>query len=401
MIQRDYLIIGAGIGGAGVCEALREYDAKGSVTLVGNESTLPYHRPRLLTSLLAAQPAAQPAANAAALESILHLTPEWYAEHHIELRLETLVTQINLERRLAVLNTGQVIEFRKACLAMGSRPRRPQLAGAALGNVTYIRTVRDVLALREIAADAKGIVIIGGGLIAGEAACALRSLGLNNIRIMCRTPFLWQQWLDAETARWLTRFFEENGVPVVNETLNGFEGKTILRNIATKSGNRLPAGLAIVATGAELNLGLVANTPLGSPNGTPVNDYLETDEKGIYAVGDIALYPDAIFGGVRRAGHWESTLEQARVAGGNITAKKRQKYKNLPAHTSTVFGLRFEFIGDFQQPPVRFEIEGERASRQFTARYFQGSKLMGMLLCNQPAEASAAAKEEVLNAHKR
>ncbi len=390
MIQRDYLIIGAGIGGATVCETLREYDRKGSVTLVGNESALPYYRPRLFPSVLAAK--------SPLLEKIAHLTPEWYATNKVELRLETLVTQLNLERRLAVLNTGQVIEFRKACLAMGSRPRRPPVAGATLGNILYVRHLRDVLALREIVAQEKNVIIIGGGMIAAEAASTLRGMGIK-VQILCRYPSLWQKWLDAETARWLTETFVEHGVPVLHETLNGFEGKTVLRNIQTKSGNRFPAGLVIVAVGAEPNLGLVAKTPLGTPNGVPVNETLETDEKGIYAVGDIALYPDPVFGGVRRTEHWETTLEQGRIAGANITGKKRQKYRGLPYHASTVFDLTFEFVGDFRQTPVRFELDGDRTKQKFTARYYQGNKLMGMLLCNQPKGASEAAKEEVLKAN--
>jgi len=358
--------------------------------LVGNESSLPYHRPRLLDTVLAEK--------SPAFKKAVHLAPTWYSDNQIDLRLETLVTQINLERRLAVLNTGQVVEFRKACLAMGSRPRRPQVAGATLGNIIYIRTMRDVLALKEIAAAEKNIVIIGGGLIAAEVAAKLRSLEMN-VKIMCRYPSLWQKWLDAETARWLTEYFSNHGVPLLNETLNGFEGRTVLRNIQTKSGNRISAGLAIVASGAEPNLALVANTPLGSPNGTPVNEYLETDEKGIYAVGDIALYPDPVFGGVRRNEHWETTLEQARIAGGNITGKKRQKYKGLPYHQSTVFDLRFDFVGDFRQTPVRFEIEGDRGQRDFVARYFQGPKLMGVLLCNREAAEVEEAKQAILKAH--
>jgi len=392
MIQRDYLIVGAGIGGATVCESLREYDPKGTVTLVGYESALPYHRSRLFSTVLARN-------DLKALNKIYCHPPEWYAKNHVELRLETLVTQLNLGRRIAVLNTGQVIEFRKCCLAMGSRVRRPQLAGANLGKILYLRSLRDLLALREMIEGEKNVFIIGGGFIAAEAAAALRTLGLN-VTILCSQPTLWHQWLDPETARWLTGIFAEKGVPLLHETLNGFEGKTVLRNIQTKSGNRIAAELAIVASGVEPNLGLVANTPLGSPNGTPVNDYLETDEKGIYAVGDIALYPDAIFGGVRRSEHCEITLEQARVAGANITGKKRQRFKALPHHSCTVFNVRFDFVGDFSQPPVRYEMEGERAKRHFIARYFQGPKLMGMLLCNQSPEALEAAKAEVILAHK-
>ena len=44
MIQRDYLIIGSGIGGGSVCEGIRQYDKKGSVTLVGGETFHPYKR---------------------------------------------------------------------------------------------------------------------------------------------------------------------------------------------------------------------------------------------------------------------------------------------------------------------------------------------------------------------
>jgi 3-phenylpropionate/trans-cinnamate dioxygenase ferredoxin reductase subunit len=390
MIQRDYLIIGAGIGGASVCETLREYDRKGSVTLVGNESTPPYYRPRLFEAVLAAE--------SPLLEKIAYHPPEWYAENQVELRLGTLITQFNLERRLAVLNTGQVIEFRKACLAMGSRPRRPPVGGANLGNIFYIRNLRDILALREVAALEKNAIIIGGGLVAAEAASTLRGMGLK-VQILCRYPSLWQKLIDAETARWFTEFVIAQGVPVLHETLNGFEGKTILRNIQTKSGNRFQAGLVIVAVGTEPNLGLVAKTPLGTPNGVPVNDFMETDEKGIYAVGDIALYPDPVFGGVRRVEHWETTLEQAKIAGGNITGKKRQKFKGIPHHATTVFGMNFEFIGDFRLTPVRFDLEGDRAKGDFVARYFQGPKLMGVLLCNQPKEVSEAATAEILKAN--
>jgi len=65
-----------------------------------------------------------------------------------------------------------------------------------------------------------------------------------------------------------------------------------------------------------------------------------------------------------------------------------------------VFDLRFDFVGDFTQTAVRYEIEGEHAKRHFTVRYFQGPKLMGMLLCNQPPEAVENAKVEVTLAHK-
>jgi NAD(P)H-nitrite reductase large subunit len=392
MISRDYLVIGAGLAGARVCEGIRTHDKKGGVTLVGREAFLPYHRPPLSKAYLK-----NPKAEASQLAC---LDPAWYAKHNIETRLDTVITQLNIDRHLAVLATGQTIEFRKACLATGSRPRRPPVAGANLGNIFYLRTVRDALAIKEMAAQSKEIVIIGGGFIALEAAAALREAKLK-VSIMNRNQFLWQKRLDLETAQWLTDYVAGRGVTLMmQEDLNGFEGKTVLKNIQTKSGNRFPAAMVLVAVGAEPNIELVQNTPLSSPNGTPVNDYLETDEKGIYAAGDIALFPDKVFGGVRRLDHWENAFEQGAVAGANMTGKKRIKFDTIPYFFSELFDLKFEFFGDFRLPAGRTEVSGDRAKKKFTVRNFQGSRLTGIIHCNQEASLGKTAREEIREAQR-
>lgn len=387
MIRRDYLIVGAGIGGASVCEGIREHDKKGTVMMVGNETVLPYERPRLLKSLLGK--------SATPIEKLQRHDASWFEKNKIDLRLDTIVTQLNVERRLAVLANGQAVEFRKACLATGSRARRPVVAGANLGNVFYLRSVRDVLALREIAELERNVVIVGGGCIAGEAA-ALLSQQKSNVTVIHRGKSIWNRVLDEETAAWLTGYFSEHGVKMMmGETLNGFEGRTALKNVQTKSGQRFPAGLAIVAIGVEMNLALVANTPLSYPHGTPVNECLETDEKGIFAVGDIAAFPDKILGGVRRVEHVECAIAQGHTAGANMTGKKRQKFEWLPHRKSTVFDLHFDFVGDFTKPSTRVEFEGDRAKKKFIARHYQLNSLNGIVLCNQSDDKIEAARTQL------
>src|SRR5690348_6707255 len=169
MIHRDYLIVGGGIAGASVCDTLRQYDPKGSVTLVSNESFLPYHRPPLSKSVLRE--------GTPEVDKLFEKNAEWYQKKGIELRLGTLVREFNIDRRLAVLECGQTVEFRKACLATGSRPRRPQVAGFNLGNVVYFRNYRDVLATREILQSEKYVVIVGSGFLGAEVASSLLGSG--------------------------------------------------------------------------------------------------------------------------------------------------------------------------------------------------------------------------------
>src|SRR4051812_24670520 len=106
MIRRDYLIVGAGAGGISACEGIREHDKKGTIMLAGNETTAPYHRPSLFKTLLRKTPGGN--------EKLGVHDLAWFEKNNIDLRLDTLVTQFNVERHLAVLGNGQAVEFRKA-----------------------------------------------------------------------------------------------------------------------------------------------------------------------------------------------------------------------------------------------------------------------------------------------
>src|SRR6266850_2082128 len=390
MIQRDYLIIGGGIGGASACEGVRRHDKRGSVTLVSAEVFPPYKRWILSKDFLREK---NPQ-----LKKLQEPNEHWYQAHKIETRFGTVVTQFNIDRRLAVLANGESIEFNKACLAMGSRPVRPPVAGTSLGNVIYLRTIRDALALKEMANLEKGIMVVGGGLLACEAAASLRMMKLK-VGLMHRDSYLLDRYIDPETGTWLTEYFAKHGVTLsMGESLNGFEGKTVLRNVQTKSGNRFPVGLAVVACGAEPNLDLVRNTPLSGPHGSPVTEYLETEEKGIYAVGDLAFYPDRIMGGVRRQTHWENARSQGLVAGANMTGKKRIRYEQVPYFWTEIFDLRMDFVGDFSVLPTRVDLQGTYAKKKFTARYYQGDKLRAILLCQQPPRDVETAKSQLRQA---
>ena len=386
MIQRDYLIVGGGVAGASVCDALRQYDIKGSVTLVSNEPYLPYQRPPLSKFFLKDA--------SYTFDKLVEKPDDWYKKKSIEVRLGTFVREFNIERRLAVLENGQTIEFRKACLATGSRARRPQVAGANLGNVVYLRGIRDALAIREILLSEKHIVVVGSGFVGAEVTSFLMNSGAK-LSLLSRDKVIWQELLDPETAQWLTDSFIESGIQLLlSENLNGFEGKTVIKNIQTKSGMRFPAGLAVVAIGTEPNLQLVANTPLSSPSGCPVNEFLETDEKGIYAVGDIALYPDRIYGGTKRITNVDMARLQGLTAGANLTGRKRQKFEGVPTCSSTVLGMRFDFVGDFSTPHFLAEIDGQHNKRYFIARYRRGDTLVAAVLCNRtPAEVFAVQEE--------
>src|SRR4029450_3586918 len=98
------------------------------------------------------------------------------------------------------------------------------------------------LGVREMLLSEKMIVVVGGGLLACEVAASLRQSKLK-VAIMHRHASLLNRYLDPGTAAWVTEQFGKHGVTLLmGSSLNGFEGKTVLRNIQTKSGESAAAG---------------------------------------------------------------------------------------------------------------------------------------------------------------
>jgi NADPH-dependent 2,4-dienoyl-CoA reductase/sulfur reductase-like enzyme len=387
MIRRDYLIVGAGAAGLAACEAIRSLDKKGSIMLVGAEPHSGVRRPELLPAMLGAK--MQP------LEKLLVHDAAWFTRNKIDVRLNTIVTQFSLEQRAAVLATGQAVKFEKALLATGSRARRPQVAGFNLGNIFYLRSARDLMALREVVELEKSAVVIGGGFIAAESAALLRKLKMN-VTLLTRSQAVWARYLDPETAGWFSKYLEAHGVKLmVNEHLNGFEGRTVLQRVQTKSGNRIDTTLAICAMGSEPNLQLVSASPLWSQSGCPVTERLESDELGIFAAGDIALYPNPHLGGMRREEHWDAAVAMGHHAGLNMASKKMTKFEYVPWFQSEVFDLTFDFVGDFTKAPTRTEIEGDREKKhKFFLKCYQLNKLTGYVFCNEDPKKVQKARAE-------
>ena len=121
-------------GGSRVVEGFRQVDKKGPGQLVGGETDHTYKRWKLSKQVLRDK--------TPALKKLPCLEERWFDSHKIETRFGTVVTQFNIDRRLAVLGNGETIEFKKAWLALCSRPVRPQVAGVGLGHGISLRTYR-------------------------------------------------------------------------------------------------------------------------------------------------------------------------------------------------------------------------------------------------------------------
>ena len=163
------IIIGAGQAGLQSIISLRQGGFAGDITLIGDESVLPYQRPPLSKDYLSGKLARER----------LFLKPEnFFAENNIKLQLATRAEKIDAKGHSLQLANGGTLTYDKLVLATGSRPRLLDIAGREFNNIFDLRSMADIDAMQPLFKKGKNLAIIGGGYIGLEVAAVARQLGL-------------------------------------------------------------------------------------------------------------------------------------------------------------------------------------------------------------------------------
>ena len=219
--------------------------------------------------------------------------------------------------------TGRVFEdhYDKLVLATGSSNRVPQVPGSDRVGVQTLKTVEDLIFLKEFVRTpyVRDIVILGGSWAGLEIAKSFLKLG-RNVRIIEKEQQLLPQF-DPEVSKLIQKELEAQGVQFnLGEQVRSFPGRTFVEQVQTNRGT-YPCDLCVVAIGVTPNTGLLAGTGAQlAPNGAVlIGADLATSVPNIYAVGDCAACRD---GSLRTSSLKVADLEIARTGLTETEARK-------------------------------------------------------------------------------
>jgi nitrite reductase (NADH) large subunit len=319
----ELLVIGGGIAGQAVCEAVRERDPEVELTLVCGEPRLPYDRVSL-SSLLAA--GAEP--------SSLQLRPdEWYADRGVGLRIGRRAVALDPDAGSCLLDDGEALRFDRCVLATGSDPLVPPLPGIEREGVHAFRGPEDCVAILEAASRAGHVAVIGGGLLGLEAAYGLAAQGcpVTVVHLMDR---LMERQLDPGGAALLAPAMEGLGVEVLLERkTEQVLGNGRVEGLRFADGQELECDLVVVSIGIRPRTDLAADAGLRLGRGIVVDDHMTTSHPRVLAVGECAEHRGVVYGIVA------PIHEQAAVAAATLTGADATYEGSVPAATLKVMGV--------------------------------------------------------------
>lgn len=257
----------------------------------------------------------------------------WNAKK-ITTKVNTEITAIDKQnKRIEFTNiiTGEngTAEYDKLIIATDALPRKPSIPGIELDGITTLQSMQDADYLRKVRDEGKitKAVIIGGGLIGIETCEALHLAGIE-ITIIEMLPQL-LTFLDSQMAK-LVEKYVKNKVNVILEngvaSFIGENGKLIA--VKLQNGTVIPCELAVVAIGVIPNTKLAksAGLSIGKTGGIVVNDYMQTSDPDIYAVGDCIEIHNLVSNQPVHAPLGDLANLQGRVAGENVISGNVAKF---------------------------------------------------------------------------
>ena len=376
MVNR-VVIAGGGQSALQVGISLRRRGFEGSIAMYSDEPALPYQRPPLSKSYLAAA-----AADAAALA---FRAPEFYEKLGIEVHLSVPVTAIDRAGRRVELGTGETVGYDALVLATGARPQRLGLPGEELEQVHVLRSAADAERLRRRLRPRTRLVVVGGGYLGLEAAAAARQQGAE-VTLLEALPRVMSRVTGTRVATFLTDLHRSKGVEIRTESVAVridavAEGGVL---VVLADGDEISCDEVLVAVGVVPNVGLAEGCGLPVDNGIVVDEHGQTEDPAIFASGDCTNHPNPVLGQRMRLESVHNAVEQAKAVAATIVGES-QPYAQVPWFYSDQYDVKLQTVGLFQGAD-RVVLRGAPAEGHFAVLYLVGDRVVAVDAINSPRE---------------
>ena len=341
----NIVIVGAGQAGASAILELRGNKYEGKITLIGDESHLPYERPPLSKDVILKPEETK----------IEILSEQKLADLGVETIRGNGVMKINAEAKTVELLNGDVVAYDKLLLATGGTARRLPNFDALGKHVYTLRNLEDSQALVPVLQAGRRIILIGGGVIGLELASSARYKDCQ-VTVIEMGPMVMGRCSPQILSEFLLEQHRQNQVDVRLETKIAdcrLDGEEVV--VTLEGGEELRADAVVYGIGIVPNAQLAVDAGLDVDVAIKVNEHCQTSNADIYAAGDVATQLRDC-GNHRRVETWENANLQAGIFARHVMGVEHLK-ANPAWFWTDQLNINFQFVGDMAA--AEWHIRGE------------------------------------------
>jgi len=343
--MENYVIIGNGTAAVSCIEGIRSLDTESPVTVISAEKYPAYCRPLISYAL---EGKARPGA--------MNQRPaDFYEKNGCRVLFGTKAVGIDPAKKTVTLNEGACLPYTKLCVAAGSSPFVPPMAGLdTVARKFSFMTMDDILALDAAVTENSRVLIVGAGLIGLKCAEGLAERA-GSLTVCDLAPRILSSILDEEGAALIRARLEEHGISFLpGDTADRFEGNRAVM----KSGKTVDFDILVLAVGVRANTALVKDIGGEVNRGIIVDRHMRTSVPDIYAAGDCAEGYDSSLGANRVLAILPNARLQGECAGINMAGGDRTFDNAVPLNAIGFFGLHCLTAGSAPEGCAVFEERG-------------------------------------------
>lgn len=342
----NYLIIGGVAGGATVAARLRRMDEKANIILFERgkyvsyaNCGLPYYIGDTINNR----------------EKLFVQTAKGFTDRfRIDIRTEQEVTAIRPDKKeveIKNLSTGETYTetYDKLVLSPGAEPLRPSIEGIGSKKIFTLRNVPDTDTIKNYVntENPKRAIVVGGGFIGLEMAENLHDLGIQVDVVEMANQVMAP--LDFSMAAIVHRQLTDKGVGLhLEDGVSRFEEKDGGVTVHLRSGKQIATDMVLLSIGVrpETKLAKDAGLAIGERGGIAVNDYMQTSDADIYALGDAVEVRHLVTGQPALIPLAGPANKQGRIVADNIVFGNKKKYPgSIGTSIAKVFDLTVAAAG--------------------------------------------------------
>src|SRR5688572_28902956 len=378
VLPERVVVVGASLAGLSALETLRQEGYEGELIAIGAEPVLPYDRPPLSKQVLQGQWEPEKA-NLRDQEQYDALGVTWH--------LGRRATALDISTRTVTLDDGEPLAYDGLVIATGATPR--WLGGSQeLPGVHVLRTLDECLALRAELETASRLCVVGAGFIGAEVAASARVLGVD-VTVLEALPAPLARAFPPELGAACAGLHLDHGVDLrFGVTVAGFEGNGRVTGVRLGDGSVVDADVVVVGVGVVPETGWLESSGLALDNGVVCDSTCATSAPGVVAAGDIARWPNNLFGETMRVEHWSNAVEQGAAAAQRLLASPGQAvdFAPVPYFWSDQYDTKIQFLGRCCPTDEVRIVHGTLEERRFVALFGRAGRLIGALGFNRPRQ---------------
>ena len=374
------VIVGGGQAGIETAASLRQNGFAGTVTVVCDETDLPYQRPPLSKDFLKSDGSSPLPIKAEA----------FYDTNRIALLKGVTASAIDRSSSELVLQGGGRLAYDHLVLATGARNRIPPIPGLEAADVLELRTLAHARALMSRFGRLRRVTVLGGGFIGLEVASLLRGMDVA-VTVVEMSDRLMGRVLSPAMSVWFRRFHEGLGVDLrFGVRAERVEGSTDGSTVVLSDGSAVATDAIVLAVGVLPNQELAADAGLAVDNGIVVDERLLTADPRISAIGDCAAHPNPFGLGMVRLESVQNAIDQARCVAARLTGTD-EAYASLPWFWSNQGTARLQIAG-LAIGAEETVLRGDPGTGKFSVFIYREGRLIAVESVNSPADHMVARK---------